>query len=77
MRLHRNAALSLKGRELLVDRVLCQSWRLADAAGAAESASALALSGSRGFVRKASRDSRIDPQHRRARPLGCLRSVSR
>jgi len=35
MRLHRNAALSLKGRELLVDRVLCQSWRLQDAAQAA------------------------------------------
>jgi transposase InsO family protein/transposase len=34
MRLHRNAALSLKGRELLVDRVLCQSWALADAAEA-------------------------------------------
>jgi transposase InsO family protein/transposase len=35
MRLHRNAALSLKGRELLVDRVLCQSWLLMDAAEAA------------------------------------------
>jgi len=35
MRLHRNAALSLKGRELLVDRVLGQSWLLADAARAA------------------------------------------
>jgi transposase len=35
MRLHRNAALSLKGRELLVERVLCQSWRLQDAAQAA------------------------------------------
>jgi transposase InsO family protein len=35
MRLHRNAALSLKGRELLVDRVLCQSWRVQDAAQAA------------------------------------------
>jgi transposase InsO family protein len=35
MRLHRNAALSLKGRELLIDRVLGQSWRLADAASAA------------------------------------------
>jgi transposase len=34
MRLHRNAALSLKGRELLVDRVLCRSWPLADAAEA-------------------------------------------
>jgi transposase InsO family protein len=35
MRLHRNAALSLKGRELLVDRVLCRSWSLAGAAEAA------------------------------------------
>ena len=35
MRLHRNSALSLKGRELLVDRVLRQSWRLGDAAEAA------------------------------------------
>jgi hypothetical protein len=35
MRLHRNAALSLKGRELLVDRVLCQSWQLVEAAQAA------------------------------------------
>jgi transposase InsO family protein/transposase len=35
MRLHRNAALSLKGRELLVDRVLCQSWLLEEAAQAA------------------------------------------
>ncbi len=35
MRLHRNAALSLKGRQLLVDRVLCQSWLLAEAALAA------------------------------------------
>ena len=34
MRLHRNAALSLKGRELLVDRVLCRSWPVADAAKA-------------------------------------------
>lgn len=39
MRLHRNAALSLKGRALLVDRVLCQSWltaRAAEAAGVSE-----------------------------------------
>jgi hypothetical protein len=35
MRLHRNAALSLKGCELLVERVLGQSWLLADAAEAA------------------------------------------
>jgi transposase len=35
MRLHRNAALSLKGRELLVDRVLRQSWLLAEASEAA------------------------------------------
>jgi transposase len=35
MRLHRNAALSLKGRELLVDRVLRQSWLPAEAAEAA------------------------------------------
>lgn len=35
MRMHRNAALSLKGRELLVDRVLAQSWLLVDAAEAA------------------------------------------
>jgi transposase InsO family protein len=35
MGLHRNAALSLKGRELLVERVLGQSWLLADAAEAA------------------------------------------
>jgi transposase len=35
MRLHRNAALSLKGRALLVDRVLCQSSLAAEAAEAA------------------------------------------
>jgi transposase len=35
MRLHRNAALSLKGRQLLVDRVLCQAWLPAEAARAA------------------------------------------
>jgi transposase len=35
MKLHRNAALSLKGRELLVDRVLGQRWSLSDAARAA------------------------------------------
>ena len=35
MRLHRNAALSLKGRELLVDRVLCESWSLTCASQAA------------------------------------------
>jgi transposase len=34
MKLHRNAALSLKGRELLVDRVLVQRWSLVDAAQA-------------------------------------------
>jgi transposase InsO family protein len=35
MRLHRNAALSMKGRERLVDRVLRQSWLLAEASEAA------------------------------------------
>jgi transposase len=35
MKSHRNAGLSLKGRELLVERVLGQSWLLTDAAEAA------------------------------------------
>ena len=35
MKLHANAGLSLKGRELLVDRVLKQSWSLAEVSEAA------------------------------------------
>ena len=35
MKLHRNAKLSVKGRELLVDRVLGAGWSLAAAAEAA------------------------------------------
>jgi hypothetical protein len=49
MRLHRNAALSLKGRELLVDRVLRQSWRLAEAA---EAAGVSGRTGAKGLSRK-------------------------
>ena len=36
MKLHRNAALSLKKRELLVSRVVDENWSLAEAAAAAE-----------------------------------------
>ena len=36
MKLHRNAALSLKKRELLVQRVIEQEWSLTEAAAAAE-----------------------------------------
>jgi transposase InsO family protein len=36
MKLHRNAALSLKKRELLVSRVIDESWSLTEAAAAAE-----------------------------------------
>ena len=35
MKLHANARLSLKGRELLIDRVLSQGWSLAQVADAA------------------------------------------
>ncbi len=35
MKLHANARLSLKGRELLIDRVLSQGWSLAQVANAA------------------------------------------
>jgi transposase len=35
MKLHANARLSVKGRELLVDRILMQGWSLAQAAEAA------------------------------------------
>jgi transposase InsO family protein len=35
MKLHANARLSVKGRELLVDRILMQAWSLAQAAEAA------------------------------------------
>jgi transposase InsO family protein len=35
MKLHANARLSVKGRELLIDRILTQSWSLAQAAEAA------------------------------------------
>jgi transposase len=35
MKLHANARLSVKGRELLVDRILAQGWSLAQAAKAA------------------------------------------
>jgi transposase len=35
MKLHANARLSVKGRELLVDRMLTQGWSLAQAAEAA------------------------------------------
>lgn len=35
MKLHANARLSVKGRELLVDRILTQGWSLAQAAEAA------------------------------------------
>ena len=36
MKLHRNAALSLKKRELLVSRVVDENWPLTKAAAAAE-----------------------------------------
>src|SRR4051794_3909591 len=36
MKLHRNAALSLKKRELLVSRVIDENWSLTEAAAAAE-----------------------------------------
>ena len=36
MKLHANARLSVKGRELLVERILLQGWSLAQAANAAE-----------------------------------------
>jgi leucine-zipper of insertion element IS481 len=39
MKLHANAGLSLKGRELLIDRVLSEGWslaRVAEAAGISE-----------------------------------------
>jgi transposase len=36
MKLHRNAALSLKKRELLVSRVVDENWSLTKAASAAE-----------------------------------------
>ena len=36
MKLHANAALSLKGRELLVQRIVKEGWSLAQAALAAE-----------------------------------------
>ena len=35
MKLHANARLSVKGRELLVDRILMEGWSLAQAAEAA------------------------------------------
>ncbi len=35
MKLHANARLSLKGRELLIDRVLAAGWSLTQAAEAA------------------------------------------
>ena len=77
MRLHRNAALSLKGRELLVDRVLCQSWSLveaAEAAGVSQRTGAKWLArfraeGAQGLMDRSSRP--------RAHLLVCLRSVSR
>ena len=35
MKLHANARLSVKGRELLIDRILAQGWSLAQTAEAA------------------------------------------
>jgi hypothetical protein len=56
MRLHRNAALSLKGRELLVERVLGQSWLLGTRPRRRALASELALSGWRAIALKDPRD---------------------
>jgi leucine-zipper of insertion element IS481 len=77
MKLHAIARLSVKGRELLIDRILTQSWSLAQAAEAAGVSDRTALSGSPGFAWRASRACWIAPRPQSALLLAPRRSESR
>ena len=77
MKLHANARLSVKGRELLTDRILTQGWSLAQAAEAAGVATARPSSGSRGSAWRAGRACWIALRHQNARRRARQRSASR
>jgi transposase InsO family protein len=85
MRLHRNAALSLKKRELLVVRVVEDGWSLASAAAAAEVSERRAgewvrrfkAEGSAGLLDRSSAPKRVHNRtdERRVQVIACLRRL--
>jgi transposase InsO family protein len=85
MKLHRNAALSLKKRELLVSRVLDENWSLTKAAAAAEVSERTAGKWVKRFVadgQAALLDRSSAPKHvhnrtdeRRIQVIACLRRL--
>ena len=77
MRLHGNAKLSVKGRELLVERIEDAGWSLTEAAAAAGVSDRTARSGWLGIARKASSGCWIAPQHPGRSPTGLTNNGSR
>jgi hypothetical protein len=73
MKLHANARLSVKGRELLVDRILMQGWSLAQAAEAPESVTARLPSGCGAIARRGRLDWLTVPQSPCVSPLARLK----
>lgn len=74
MKLHANARLSVKGRGLLIDRIVSQGWSLAQAAEAAGVSDRTAF---KWVAARASRACWIAPRHRRLLLIAPLMSVSR
>jgi hypothetical protein len=73
MKLHANARLSVKGRELLVDRILMQGWSLAQAAEAAGVSDRTAASGCGAIARRGRLDWLTVPQSPCVSPLARLK----